>query len=473
MAGLTDSRAARMAAMVGRAEGDTRLRRSLGPVSLGAIGVATIVGAGIFVLAGDAAGEYAGPAVAVSFVLAGLAAGLSALCYAEMASMLPVAGSTYTYTYAALGRFWGWVIGWDLMLEYLLGGAAVAAGWAGYVDNVIPGLPHDLLNGPFDGGVINLPALVIVALVTGLLVLGMRESARATNALVALKVAALVLFVAVGAFHVTRANLTPFVPENTGGFGHFGWSGVVRAAGLVFFAYIGFDAVCTAAQEARRPRRTVPAGVLGSLALATALYIAVAIVMTGMVPYQQLISPDALSIALGAVPQLSWLRSLMDVSAVVALAATVLAVIYAQSRILLRMGEDRLLPPSFNVVDPRTGTPIMPTLACGASCAMLAALVPLETLGNLVSIGTLLAFVLVSTTVIVLRRTEPDLPRGFRVPGGPLVPALAIVVDLALAAMIPVSSWIRLVAWFLIGLVVYLSYGRRQADPTAPEPIRP
>jgi APA family basic amino acid/polyamine antiporter len=463
-----DARAARMAAMVARAErSDAPLRRTLGTFSLGALGIAMIVGAGIFVLAGDAAGQYAGPSVTIAFAIAGIAAGLSALCYAELASILPVSGSTYSYAAAVLGTFVGWVIGWDLLLEYLVGGAAVASGWSGYVANVLGSvginLPAGILDGPFDGGVVNLPAVVIVLVATMLLVSGVRESAGATNVLVALKVGALLLFAGVGAFYISGANLTPFVPPNEGAFGEFGWTGVLRAASVVFFAYIGFDAVCTAAQEAREPRRAVPRAVLGSLLAATLLYIAVGLVMTGLAPYPELVAPDALSVALEHVGSLGWLARLLDVVATVALGATVLATLYGQSRILMRMAEDGLLPSALARVDTRTGTPRTGTLLCGLAAALVAGLVPLQTLSELISVGTLFAFVIVSCAVLVLRRSAPDLPRGFRVPGGPVIPLLAIVVDVALVALIPVASIVRLVIWFLIGIAVYLAYGRKRA----------
>jgi APA family basic amino acid/polyamine antiporter len=467
-----------MTRLLSLAEDDgSGLRRTLGPVSLGALGVATIVGAGIFVLAGDAAGEHAGPAVTISFLLAGLAAAASALCYAEMASILPVSGSSYSYAYGVLGVFAGWVVGWCLLLEYLIGGSAVAAGWGGYVDNVLSGigihLPAALLGGPFGGGgVVNAPAMVIVALVVWLLVTGVRESARATNVLVAMKVGVLLLFVGIGAFYVSAGNLTPFVPPNTGGFGAFGWSGVLRAAALVFFSYIGFDAVCTAAQEAREPRRTVPIGVLASVVIASLLYVAVALVMTGMVPYSELVSPDALSVALATFPTLGWLERLMDVVAMLALGATVLATLYAQSRILVRMAEDGLLPEALRRVDPGSGTPRTATLACGILCAVLAALVPLTTLGELISAGTLLAFTFVAIALLVLRRTDGEVERGFRVPGGPVIPLAAIAVNLVLIALIPLASLLRVALWFAVGCAVYLGYGRTRARRTLAEGTR-
>lgn len=463
---------ARIDWLIAQAEGErSGLRRTMGSVSLTAIGIALVIGAGIFVLTGEAAARYAGPAVAISFLLAGLAAGLSALCYAELASTIPVSGSTYSYAYGVLGVFVGWVVGWNLLLEYLVGAAAIAAGWGGYVDNVLAsiglGLPDALLGGPLGGGgAANLPAAVIVAGVTGLLLLGTRESARATNVLVALKIGILALFVAVGAFHVSAGNLTPFVPASQGGFGEFGWSGMLRAAGLVFFSFIGFDAVCTAAQEAREPRRTVPIAVLSALGVATALYVLVALVMTGIAPYQTLASPDALTVALSSVGGLDWLERLVDVVAMLTLAASVLAALYGQSRILLRMAADGLVPAALARVDPRSGAPRTAILACGIGCATLAALVPLTTLADLVSAGTLVAFALVAVALLALRRARPDLASGFRVPGGSIVPVAAIVVDVLLVLMIPAASLVRLVAWMILGVGVYLVYGRERASRT-------
>jgi APA family basic amino acid/polyamine antiporter len=470
---MDDSRSApmgaRLDAMIAAAEADTLgLKREMGPFSLAALGIATIIGAGIFVLSGDAASQFAGPGIVLSFAIAGIAAAFSALCYAELVSMIPVSGSTYVFAYASLGNFLAWVIGWDLLLEYLLGGSAIAAGWSGYFVNVLGHigitLPDAITGGPFGGGgVVNLPAVLVVVLVTSVLLAGARESARATSWLVALKLAVLLLFVVVGAFYISSANLHPFVPHNTGHFGAFGWSGVVRAAAVVFFAYIGFDVVCTATQEARNPRRTVPIGLLGALAVATLLYIAVGFVMTGLINYHRLASPDALSIALAAHPGLAWLQSTVDVGAMIALAASVLATIYAQTRILMRMAQDGMLPPAFGRIDRRSGTPRLTTIVCGASAAVISGLVPLSTLGDLVSAGTMLAFIIVSVAVLMLRRTRPDLPRPFRLPLGPTIPLLAALVSLGVLLTLPVETLLRVVIWLVIGLCVYFGYGRVRA----------
>ncbi len=459
----------RMDSLVRSADADASgLARTLGPVSLTALGIAAIVGSGIFVLTGDAASEYAGPGVSISFAIAGIAAGTSALCYAELASMIPVAGSTYSYAFAVLGPLLGWIIGWDLLLEYLFGGAAVAVGWGGYMQNSLQGagigLPHDLYNGAFAGGVINLPAVAIVVLVSALLVVGTRESARTTNVLVALKITVLLLFIGIGAFYVSTAHWHPFVPPNRGGFGNFGVTGVIRAAGTLFFAYIGFDLVCTAAQEARNPRRTVPTGVLASLIIATALYIGVSLVMTGLINYHSLDVADPLAVALGPHPSLHWLTNTIDLVALGALGTTVLALIYGQARILMRMSEDGLLPNFFSRVNASTRTPQRATILCGLIAAVIAALVPITTLANLVSVGTLAAFIVVSASVLVLRRTRPELERPFRVPFGPAIPVLAIVLSLGVILTLPVITLVRFAVWLTIGLAIYFSYSRARTE---------
>ena len=460
---------ARLDAMIAAAEADTvGLKREMGSLSLAALGIATILGAGIFVLSGNAASQFAGPGVVLSFAVAGIAAAFSALCYAELVSMIPVSGSTYVFAYASFGNFLAWVIGWDLLLEYLLGGSAIAAGWSGYFGNVLGHLgivlPDAITGGPFGGGgVINLPAALIVVTVTAVVATGARESARATRWLVALKLSVLTLFVVVGIFYISSSNLVPFVPRNTGHFGAYGWSGVVRAAAVVFFAYIGFDVVCTATQEARNPRRTVPVGLFAALIVTTLLYIAVAFVMTGLISYRRLESPDALSIALGAHPGLAWLQTTVDVGAMIALAATVLATIFAQTRIFMKMAQDGMLPPAFGRIDPASGTPRLTTIVCGAGAAVISGLVPLSTLGDLVSAGTMLAFIIVSIAVLVLRRMRPDLPRPFRLPFGPTIPALSAVVSLGVLLTLPIETLLRVVVWLVIGLGVYFGYGRSRA----------
>jgi APA family basic amino acid/polyamine antiporter len=443
---------------------------ALGAFSLTLLGVASVVGAGIFVVTGDAAAHYAGPAVLISFVLAGIVAGLTALCYAELASMIPAAGSTYSYAFAAFGSFVGWFIGWDLLLEYLFAASTVAVGWSGYFVSLFESfgihLPHALVTAPFgdDAGIVNLPAMGIMFLTSGALWLGTRESALANNAMVLLKLSILLLVVVVGLFYVSSSNLRPFLPAPTGGFGDFGWSGVFRGAGIVFFAYIGFDAVSTAAAEARNPRRTVPIGLLGTVIIATVVYIAVGFVLTGMVDYRRLGVADPISVALKAGGRdLDWLLKLTDIAAVVGLASTVLVTLYGQTRIFMRMSEDGMLPPRFGRVDSRRKTPQFSIVLCGIVGGIVAGLVPLSVLGELISIGTLLAFIIVSAGVLTLRRRYPDLPRPFRVPALPLVAGTAIVSSLALMATLPGDTWIRLGVWAALGLCVYFLYAREHS----------
>jgi basic amino acid/polyamine antiporter, APA family len=441
--------------------------KALGPFSLTALGVASVVGAGIFASVGIASAQYAGPAVVISFAIAGVAALVTAMCYAELAAMIPAAGSTYSYAYAVFGIFMAWFIGWDLLLEYLFAASTVAVSWSGYVDALLRSggihLPDALVNPPFgsDAGIVNVPAILIVLLTCGLLLLGMRESARSNNVMVALKLLALILFVSVGAFFITRTNWKPFIPSNTGDFGDFGVSGVVRGAGVVFFAYIGFDAVSTAAAEARNPKKTIPIGLIATVLIATTLYIAIGIVMTGMAPYQRLNVADPLAVAVDiASNNLGWLETLIDLAAVIGLAATTLVTFYGQTRIFMRMSSDGMLPDRLGRISLTRKTPIMATLVCAVGGALVAGFTPITTLGNLVSIGTLLSFTIVCAAVLVLRRRRPDLERPFRVPAVWFMAPLGIFCAVGLIATLPISTWIRLVVWLLIGLCIYFAYAK-------------
>jgi APA family basic amino acid/polyamine antiporter len=443
---------------------------AFGPVSLTALGIGSVVGAGIFVSVGTGAAEYAGPGVAISFLIAGIAAGVTALCFAELASMIPAAGSTYSYAYAAFGVFVAWFIGWDLLLEYLFAGATVAVGWSGYavdmLESVGINVPSDLTNPPIsdDGsptGIINLPAVAVVALITGLLAFGMRQSARANNSIVFMKVAILVLFVIVGAFAVTADNWSPFVPSNEGGFGDYGASGVIRAAGLVFFAYVGFDAVSTAAAEARDPQRTIPIGLIATVIISTSLYVAIGLVMTGMAPYADLNTADPISSAIRIGNAGEWLEVAVDVAAVVGLLSTVLVTFYGQTRIFMRMSSDGMMPPAIGKVSKSRKTPIVATAICGVVGAAVAGFFPISILTNLVSIGTLSAFLIVCSGVLYLRRTRPDLERPFRVPVAPLTAGFGIVASLGLMITLPIDTFIRLLVWLCIGLVIFFFYARR------------
>jgi len=441
------------------------LRRSLGPWNLTALGIGSIIGTGIFVLTGTAASMNAGPALVLSMVFSAIGCAFSGLCYAEFASMTPVAGSAYTYAYATLGELIAWIIGWDLILEYALSTATVAVGWSGYFVSLMHdigiSIPASLSQAPF-----NLPAILIVCLVATLLMIGVKESANANTALVVVKALVLVVFIAVGASYVRRANLTPFIPPNAGAFGSFGWSGVLRGAGVMFFAYIGFDAVSTAAQEARNPGRDMPIGILGSLAICTLLYIGVAIVLIGIVPYTELNVADPLAVGIDATG-LTWMRPIVKGAALLGLFSTMLVTLLGQTRIFYSMSQDGLLPRVFAVIHPRFRTPHLSTLLTGAIVALVAGVTPITVLGQLVSIGTLLAFGLVSVGIVILRRTAPDLPRPFRTPWVPVVPYAGAAICLVQMIGLPVATWIRLLTWLAIGLIVYALYGWRHAHPNA------
>ena len=444
---------------------------AVGTFSLTTLGIASVVGAGIFVTTGQAASEFAGPAVVISFVLAGIAAGLTAICYAELAAMIPIAGSTYSYAYAAFGTFVAWFIGWDLLLEYLFAASTVAVGWSGYADSFLGSVglhvPHDLVNPPFgdDAGVLNVPAILIVLATCALLLIGTRQSARANNSMVVLKMAILVLFVIVGAAYVTPDNWEPFVPANDGDFGHYGVTGVIRAAGVVFFAYVGFDAVSTAAAEARDPQTTIPRGLLLTVLISTVLYVAIGLVLTGLVPYQTLNVSDPISKAIEeAGPGAAWLDNAIDIAAVIGLASTVLVTFYGQTRILMRMSSDGMLPGVFGRVSARFKTPTFTTVVCAVAGAAVAGLMPIDVLGQLVSIGTLMAFLIVCAGVMVLRRTHPDLERPFRVRHIQVIAPLGILSALALMAMLPADTWIRLAVWLCIGLTIFFLYARRHTE---------
>jgi basic amino acid/polyamine antiporter, APA family len=439
------------------------LRRSLGPWNLTALGIGSIIGTGIFVLTGTAASQNAGPALVLSMIISAVGCAFSGLCYAEFSAMVPVAGSAYTYAYATMGEFLAWIIGWDLILEYALSVATVAVGWSGYFVSLARdagiAIPESLSGPP---GAFNLPAAVIVLVVAALLVVGIKQSADTNTLLVAIKVIVLVVFVVAGAAFVKRANLTPFIPPNAGPFGQFGWSGVLRGAGVMFFAYIGFDAVSTAAQEARNPARDMPIGILGSLAICTVIYILVATVLVGIVPYQQLNVADPLAVGIDATG-IRWLSPVIKVAALFGLFSTMLVQLLGQTRIFYSMSRDGLLPPVFAMVHPRFRTPHVSTILTGVVIALMAGLTPIAVLGQLVSIGTLLAFVLVSIGVVILRKTAPDVPRPFRTPWVPAVPILGAAICLAQMVGLPLATWERLVIWLAIGLIVYFSYSRRSS----------
>jgi APA family basic amino acid/polyamine antiporter len=458
------------------AEGEGSLKRALGATNLTLLGIGAIIGAGIFVLTGTAAAQYAGPAVVFSFIASGIACLFAGLCYAEFASMIPIAGSAYTYAYSTLGEFVAWIIGWDLILEYLFGASTVAVGWSGYftafMNEIGVHIPAALSNAPLSvmggyhvtttGAVLNLPAMLLAGLMTTLLVIGIKESANFNNIIVFVKVAIVLLVIGFGFAFVNPSNWHPFVPPNTTGeFGHFGWTGVMRGAGVIFFAYIGFDAVSTTAQEARNPQRDMPIGILGSLGICTVLYILMALVMTGLANYTQLNVPHPVFVAIEhGGPGLAWLRPIVNIGAILGLASVVLVMLMGQPRIFFSMSRDGLLPPVFGKVHPRFKTPYVTTILTGTVAAIVAGLFPIDLLGELVNIGTLLAFAIVCAGVIVLRYTRPDLHRPFRTPFVPVVPILGILCCFALMYFLPLDTWIRLLIWLLVGFVIYFSYGR-------------
>jgi APA family basic amino acid/polyamine antiporter len=456
--------------------GEHRLHRSLSAAQLVSLGVGAIIGAGLFSLTGLTAAQNAGPAVVLSFLLAALGCAFAGLCYSEFATMLPIAGSAYTYAYATMGEFVAWIIGWDLVLEYAVGAATVAVSWSRYVGSLLKDfgleLPTALGASPFETtmqapGWLNLPAVFIIVLISGLLILGIRESARVNTAIVALKVSVVIVFILVGWAYIDPANHTPFIPPNTGKFGEFGMSGVLRGAGVIFFAYIGFDAVSTAAQEARRPQRDMPVGIIGSLLVCTVLYVAFAYVLTGMVRYTELNDAAPVALAIDKTPHI-WLRSAVKVAIVAGYASVMLVLLFGQSRVFFAMSRDGLLPRLFSDVHPRFRTPWRTNLVFMLLVSLLAAFAPMEKLGHMTSIGTLFAFVIVCGGIMIMRRTQPDLPRPFRTPWVPLVPILGVLANLYLMYGLGWENWARLLIWLVFGLFIYFGYSRRRSHLVRP-----
>jgi APA family basic amino acid/polyamine antiporter len=443
-------------------QGGKALRRTLTAADLTLLGIGAIIGTGIFVLTGTAAANQAGPAIAVSYMAAGLACAFAALCYAEFAAMIPIAGSAYTYAYATLGEIFAWMIGWDLILEYAVGSMTVAVGWSGYFQRILAGfglsLPTWMTAAPAaaPGAVINLPAAIIVLLIMILLVIGIRESARFNAAMVTIKVIAVLFFLVAGVWYVRPDNWTPFMP--------YAWSGVMTGAAVVFFAYIGFDAVSTTAEEARNPQRDLPIGIIASLVICTVLYVAVAAVLSGIIPVveyrenaQFLNAPVAF--ALSVINQ-DWAAGLVSAGAVAGITSVLLVMLMSQPRIFFSMSRDGLLPPGVSQVHPRFQTPYITTIITCVIVAIVAGLVPIQVLGEMTSIGTLFAFVVVCMAVIVLRATRPDAHRPFRVPGGAVIPVLGVLSCLYLMVSLSVMTWVRLLVWLDIGMLIYWFYGR-------------
>jgi len=483
--------------------GEHSLKRALGPLNLIALGIGAIIGAGIFVLTGQAAAAHAGPSIVLSFCLAGVACAFAGLCYAEFASLIPIAGSAYTYGYATLGEIFAWIIGWDLVLEYAFGAATVASGWAGYFVSFLQdwgirippqiigvyGQKFALYHGrwmdittlppgvnisglPVQQAYFNLVAFLAICVVTTVLVIGIKESANLNTGIVIVKVSIVLLFIGIAAVYlikhpaVAAANWHPFIPANTGTYGNFGWSGIATGAAVVFFAYIGFDAVSTAAQEARNPQRDMPIGILGSLVICTVLYILVAWLLTGVVSYTRLSVPDPVAVGIDATG-IAWGSFLVKVGAIFGLGTVMLVMLLGQSRVFYSMSRDGLLWKWASAIHPKFRTPWISNIVMGIFVAIFGAMIPINDLGNLVNIGTLLAFVIVCAGVWVLRVRRPELHRPFKTPLVPLVPILGMLFAFGLMASLPATTWYRLIGWLIIGMVVYFTYGRKHSKVQA------
>jgi basic amino acid/polyamine antiporter, APA family len=453
-------------------EGGNRLKRVLTAWSLTAIGLGATIGTGIFVLTGQVAANQAGPAVTLSLLIAAFGSGLAALCYAELAAFLPVPGSAYSYTYATLGEAVAWFIGWNLLLEYGMSASAVAVSWSAYTVNVLESahvfLPKLLTNAPLaavndhivvTGALFNLPAALIIGAMSAVCYVGMRETAGLNTFMVSLKVAIIVIFIIAGLHYIDTSNWHPYIPPSSGKFGHFGWTGVLQGAGIIFFSYVGFDTASTTALEARNPQRDLPLGIIAALVISVVLYVAMSAVITGMVPYTQLGVDAPVAVALDAHPQLSWLGLLVKVGAIVGMTSVVLGSLLGQPRILLAMADDGLLPPAMARVHPRFKTPHVATAVTGVIFALVAGIFPLDILADLISIGILLAFAVVCIGVLVMRRTRPDVPRPFRVPWAPFTCVLGAVYCAGMTYFLSNGTWLRLLFWTALGFAIYIVYG--------------
>ncbi|MEO6720183.1 MAG: amino acid permease [Ferruginibacter sp.] len=462
------------------ADTEKGLKKTLGARSLVLLGIGAIIGAGLFSITGGAAANQAGPAITISFIVAALGCAFAGLCYAEFASMIPVAGSAYTYSYATMGEFIAWIIGWDLVLEYAVGAATVGISWSRYFIKFLEsfGLHLDpaFTVGPWDGGIINLPAVFIIVLMSLLLIKGTSESAKVNAVIVGIKVTVVLIFIILGWGYIHTANYHPYAPPNTGKFGEYGFSGIIRAAAIVFFAYIGFDAVSTAAQEAKNPKKDMPIGILGSLAICTVLYILFAHVMTGVTPFtsfkgQDGIAPVAVAIEAMGKPDAAgvihadypWLNKAIIIAILGGYASVILVMLMGQSRVFYSMSKDGLIPKVFSTVHPKFRTPAKNNLLFMVFVSLFAAFVPARVVGEMTSIGTLFAFILVCIGVVVLRKAQPDLPRAFKTPWVPVVPILGVATCLFMMVFLPADTWIRLIVWMLIGFDVYILYGTKHS----------
>ena len=459
-------------------EGEHKLKRSLGALNLVALGIGAIIGAGLFAITPVAAHDNAGPAVIFSFLVAGLGCAFAGMCYSEFATMIPIAGSAYTYAYATMGELIAWIIGWDLVLEYAVGAATVSVSWSNYLVRLLGhfglSLPPRFTASPFEQtaagpGIVNLPAIFIICVISIVLIIGISESAWVNAAIVALKVTIVLLVIGLGWAYINRANYTPFLPPNTGETGHFGLSGMMRAAGMIFFAYIGFDAVSTAAQEAKKPQRDMPIGIIGSLAICTLLYVLFAYVLTGIVNYKDM-TPTAIYDAM-RMTKYAWLSTGVIIGILAGYTSVILVMLLGQSRVFFSMSRDGLLPKLFCDIHPSFRTPWRSNLLLMVFVSLFSGFLPISNLGNMTSIGTLLAFVIVCIGVMVMRRTHPETPRPYRTPFVPVVPILGVIVCVAMMAFLDIATWIRLVVWLAIGLTIYFTYGRHKSHlVTEPEP---
>ncbi len=457
-----------------------QLKRTLGPMSLVALGIGAIIGAGLFSLTGLAAAENAGPAVVLSMLVAAVGCGFAGLCYSELSCMIPVAGSAYTYSYTTMGEWLAWIIGWDLVLEYAVGAATVSISWSAYVVSLLHDfglhLPASLVASPFeplklqDGtvihGIINLPAVFIVGLISVLLMVGIKESARTNAVIVVIKVAVVIVFIILGLSFINQANYTPFIPPNEGAFGKFGLSGIMAGAGVIFFAYIGFDAVSTAAQEAKNPQRDMPIGIIGSLIVCTILYVLFSWVMTGMANYKELGVAAPVAVAIDKTPYI-WLNKLIKLGIISGFTSVILVMLLGQSRVFFSMSRDGLLPRVFSDVHPAWRTPWKSNMILFLFVAPLSGFLPLRVVGHMTSIGTLFAFVIVCGAVLIMRRTHPDRPRPFRTPLVPLIPILGMIWNFAMMYSLGVDNWLRLIVWLVIGQVIFFAYSRYHSRLTA------
>lgn len=454
-------------------EGHHQLKRTLSSYDLVMLGIGCIIGAGLFSITGIAAADHAGPAITIAFIIAAIGCALAGLCYGELAAMIPIAGSAYTYAYATMGEIAAWIIGWDLILEYAIGASTVSISWSAYLVSLLqefgiqlpssilasPWQPVSLPDGSIEYGFINLPALCIILLISLILIVGVKESALFNALMVIIKVSVVIAFIGFGIFYVNPSNWVPFLPPNKGEFGEYGLSGLLRAAGILFFAYIGFDAVSTAAQEAKEPQKGIPIGMLGSLAISTVLYILFGLVLTGIVPYADLNVAAPVALAIDKTP-FQWLQWMVKLAILSGLTSVILVLLLGQSRILFAMARDGLLPKTFSSVHPRFHTPWLSNVILMIFVGLFGAFAPLWMVGSMTSIGTLLAFVIVCAGVLILRYAEPDLPRPFRTPWVPFVPVAGILVCLGLMIALGIDTWIRLAVWLLIGLGIYFYYGR-------------